>query len=242
MVKRLRVLATQEEIAPEHLAGSTAVVIDVMLATTTLLTILENGARRVLPVGGLAEAEELCGTLERASLVRGGEQNALPIEGYECGPFPEEYHPERVGGRDVVFVSTNGTRAIARASAASRLFIASLRNAPALGRHLADLDPGSIYIVCAGSRGRFSLEDFTCAGVLARAMNVEERRLNDGAWLALDLAERYRDREREILRSSRSGRWFLENQREETFDFITAVGATDTVGEMKGGELQHVGS
>ena len=46
-VKRLRVLMIREEIVPERLAGATAVVLDVFLATTTLLTILENGAGRV---------------------------------------------------------------------------------------------------------------------------------------------------------------------------------------------------
>jgi 2-phosphosulfolactate phosphatase len=40
----------RKEVVPERLAGATAVVVDVFLATTTLLTILENGARRVFPV------------------------------------------------------------------------------------------------------------------------------------------------------------------------------------------------
>ena len=48
--KRLRVLMTREEIVPDRLAGATAVVFDVFLATTTLLTILEHGARSVYPV------------------------------------------------------------------------------------------------------------------------------------------------------------------------------------------------
>ena len=56
-MKRLRVLMTRQEIVPERLAGATAVVIDVFMATTTLLTILENGARDVYPVADLEEAE-----------------------------------------------------------------------------------------------------------------------------------------------------------------------------------------
>ena len=50
---------TRQEIVPERLAGATAVVIDVFMATTTLLTILENGARDVYPVASLEEADEV---------------------------------------------------------------------------------------------------------------------------------------------------------------------------------------
>jgi phosphosulfolactate phosphohydrolase-like enzyme len=57
-MKQLRVLMTRGEIVPDRLAGATAVVVDVFLATTTLLTVLENGARGVFPVASLEEAED----------------------------------------------------------------------------------------------------------------------------------------------------------------------------------------
>lgn len=236
-MRRLRVLTTQEEIVPDRLPGSTAVVIDVMLATTTLVTIIENGARRVFPVGTLRDAERLCATLDPASLVRGGEQDALPIDGYECGPFPHEFHRGAVHDRDVVFVSTNGTRAIAGSAGASRVLVASLRNAPAVARYLAAAEPDSLYIVCAGSMGRFALEDFACAGVLLRELGADDWRMNDGAWLALETAERYSGREDELLRTSRAGRWFLEHGQEEKLDFVASIGASDVVAEMRDGQL-----
>ncbi len=55
---------TRQEIVPERLAGATAVVIDVFMATTTLLTILENGARDVYPVASLEEADEVRAKLD----------------------------------------------------------------------------------------------------------------------------------------------------------------------------------
>ena len=102
-LKRLRVLLTRQEIVPERLPGATAVVIDVFMATTTLLTILENGARDVYPVASLEEADEVAAKLDAESVLRGGEQDAARIEGYDHGPFPEEYAPEVVEeqGRDL---------------------------------------------------------------------------------------------------------------------------------------------
>src|SRR5215210_4484082 len=159
-IKRLRVLMTREEIVPERLVGATAVVVDVFLATTMLLTILENGARRVFPVASLEEAEEARGKLDASSVLRGGEQDAARIDGYDHGPFPEEYAPDVVANKDVIFVTTNGTRAIADAAGAGadRVLLGNLRNAPAVARCLEASGTDSIYLVCAGSAGRFTIE------------------------------------------------------------------------------------
>jgi 2-phosphosulfolactate phosphatase len=96
-LSRLRVLMTRQEIVPERLVGATAVIFDVFMATTTLLTILENGARDVYPASSLEEADEIGRRLVTGSFLRGGEQDAARIEGYDHGPFPEEYAPEIVG-------------------------------------------------------------------------------------------------------------------------------------------------
>ena len=229
---------TRQEIVPERLSGATAVVIDVFMATTTLLTILENGARSVYPVASLEEADEVVAKLDAASVLRGGEQDAERIEGYDHGPFPEEYAPEVVSGKDVIFVTTNGTRAIADASPADRVLLATLRNAPAVARHLEASKTDSIYFVCAGSAGRFSVEDFLGAATILSYMDVEGWHLNDAAWLALDFAGRHKDDVPAVLEWSRAGRWFVENDRMEAFDFVAGVGASGLIPEVVEGKLR----
>ena len=238
-IKRLRVLMTREEIVPERLVGATAVVVDVFLATTTLLTILENGARQILPVASLEEAESARGKLGASGVLRGGEQDAERIEGYDHGPFPEEYPPETVADKDVVFVTTNGTRAIADAAPAERILLGCLRNAPAVARYLKDSRTDSVYLICAGSAGRFTVEDFLGAATVISHMEAEQWRLNDGAWMALDFMERYRGRELEALKQSRAGRWFFEHDRADAFEFVGEVGASDLVPEVVGGRLRR---
>src|SRR4051812_43153165 len=184
-LKRLRVLMTRQEIEPEKLSDAIVVIVDVFLATTTLLTILENGARNVYPVASLEQAEEARKRLDRTRLLRGGEQDAQKIEGYDLGPYPEEYTPETVSSKDVVFVTTNGTRAIDGATPAEKLLLGSLRNAPAVARHLEESGAESVYVICAGSAGRFTVEDFLGASVIISHLNkdgyLEDWRLNDAA-------------------------------------------------------------
>src|SRR5215210_4038999 len=198
---------TRQEIVPERLAGATAVVFDVFMATTTLLTILENGARDVYPASSLEEADEVGGRLDTGSFLRGGEQDAARIEGYDHGPFPEEYAPEVVEGKDVIFVTTNGTRAIADVAPADTVLLGTLRNARAVASYLEASGTDSIYLICAGAGGRFNLEDFLGAATLLSNMDVADFELNDGARLALDFAERHVENFYEPLRQSRAGRW-----------------------------------
>jgi 2-phosphosulfolactate phosphatase len=235
-LKRLRVLMTRQEIVPGRLAGATVVVLDVFMATTTLLTILENGARGVYPAESLEEADRVREKLGPGAL-RGGEQDAARIDGYDHGPFPEEYAPGVVEDRDVIFVTTNGTRAIADASGADRVLLGCLRNAPAVARELESSGTDSIYLVCAGSAGRFTVEDFLGAAKIVSKMDTDGWRLNDGAWLARDFAEHHPGKPHEVLKQTRAGRWFVENDRMESLNFVADVGASGIVPEVRAGRL-----
>jgi 2-phosphosulfolactate phosphatase len=237
-LKRLRVLLTRQEIVPDRLPGATAVVLDVFMATTTLLTILENGANGVYPVASLQAADEVAAKLDAGSVLRGGEQDAARIEGYDHGPFPEEYSREVVEKKDVIFVTTNGTRAVADAEPADTVLLATLRNAPAVARYLEGSEKESIYFVCAGSAGRFAIEDFLGAATILSYMDVEGWHLNDGAWLALDFAARHAEDFFGVLKQTRAGRWFVENDRTEILDFVGDLGTSGLVPEVVEGKLR----
>lgn len=226
---------TRQEIVPERLTGATVVVLDVFMATTTLLAILENGARGVYPAESLEEAEEIRGRLGPENVLRGGEQDAERIEGYDHGPFPEEYAPGIVRDKDVVFVTTNGTRAVADAAGAGRVLLGCLRNAPAVARELEESGTDSVYLVCAGSAGRFTVEDFLGAAEIFSRMNAPDWRLNDAAWLAADFMHRHDGNIRKALKESRAGRWFVQNDRMDALAFVADVGASDLVPEVVDG-------
>ena len=166
----ISVISTAQQAQDIDFGGKVAVVIDVLRATSVITTALENGAREVVPVKTIEEAQSLYAQLEPTMTLRGGERHAVKIESFDFGNSPLEYTKERVGGKTVILTTTNGTNAINNVKGADEVVLACFRNAEAVAHHLVETSQcgGStnIVIVCAGTEGRFSLDDGLCAGLL----------------------------------------------------------------------------
>ncbi len=169
--------------------GFAAVVIDILRASTTIITALANGAERVIPLTALEEARAR--KEKEPDALLGGERNALPPPGFDLGNSPREYEPERVKGRTVILTTTNGTRACQAAVAAGAevVVIGGFVNRRAVVEFCRSF-PGPILLVCAGTRGRFSLEDSLYAGSVISGLG-EGLQLSDGARACLTLYERW---------------------------------------------------
>ena len=133
----------------------------------------------------------------------------------------------------MIFVTTNGTRAIA--GAARRIRPPPRPSATPGPRHLEASGRRTPSISSARARGRFNVEDFLGAATVLSRMDVDGYRLNDGALLALDFAERHEENVYETLKRSRAGRWFVENDRMDAFDFVADIDASDLIPEVVGG-------
>lgn len=185
---------TLEELGRVPLAGASAVVIDVVRASTTIVTALAEGARAVLPVATPEEARARALEWPDGEALLGGERGGEPPPGFECGNSPAEYSGARVRGRTVIFTTTNGTRALLAAAGARQVAVGGFVNAAAVVRWLAQ-QPGPWLLVCAGELGRFCLEDATCAGLLVARLRAArpEAAASDAARAAELLWGHYRD-------------------------------------------------
>ncbi len=153
--------------APGSLVGSQAVIVDLLRASTTICAALHAGAACVRPVLEPQDAIALRAKLAPRECVLGGERKGMLIAGFDLGNSPRAYTPERVRGRDVVFTTTNGTRAIYAAAreGAARVLIGCFANLSSLVRALA-FDGRDIHVLCAGTNGDMSMEDVLCAGAI----------------------------------------------------------------------------
>ena len=73
-----------------------------------------------------------------------------------------------MGGKTVVFTTTNGTRAMRHARKAERVLIAAFVNASAVYEAL--LDTERVAIVCAGTDSELSTDDILLAGLLVERL------------------------------------------------------------------------
>jgi 2-phosphosulfolactate phosphatase len=137
-----------------------------------------------------------------------------PIPGFQLGNSPKEFTAEVVAGKIIVMTTTNGTAALASTVGASEVLVGAFANYSAVLAWLraAARAGKSITIVCAGTNGRFALEDAICAGRFVRGI---ARRgitpdLGDAANVAAIIDRRMGGDLPAVLRHSEHGRALIE--------------------------------
>lgn len=162
---KVDVFLTGQSVQPGDVANRTAIVLDVFRASSTIITALQHRARSVVPVAEIGDASELSRQLDPSTFVLGGERGGIKVEHFHLGNSPLEYTPEAVSGKTVILTTTNGTLALSRARTATHLIVGGFLNAKAALAFAQEQDL-PLAIICAGWRGKFSLEDTLCAGRL----------------------------------------------------------------------------
>ena len=185
-------------LVPSSTQADLTVIVDVLRFTTSVAYALANGARSIVPCQTVEAARSASRQLPTAILA--GERHAVKPDGFDCGNSPLEFSRRAVQGKDIIWTTTNGTRAIALAmtlevSISPRsistqppspapatphpiptrdLLLASYVNHTAV---VSLLEPrlregASVAVVCSGREGGFALEDSACAGRLVRRLHA----------------------------------------------------------------------
>ncbi|MET0348581.1 MAG: 2-phosphosulfolactate phosphatase, partial [Rhizobacter sp.] len=129
-----------------------------------MVSVLADGASAVVPMADGASALQEVARRPEGSCLLAGELNAETLPGF-LSATPSMLLAEGVRGRTLVYATTNGTPAVLAAASAHQVFVAALSNARAVVDHVVRHHPDrTVLIVCAGSAGRFNLEDFYGAG------------------------------------------------------------------------------
>jgi 2-phosphosulfolactate phosphatase len=240
-MKKIHLLVKKEEIDELKMAEGKkiAVVLDVLLATTTIVSALHDGASEVIPVLDLQEALTYQKQHGTDSFILAGELDAKPVDGFVY-PSPAILR-QTVNGKALVLSTTNGTVALRKSAGAGEVYIASLLNNPFVAGTIAKgWHEGTIIVVCSGNSGEVSLEDFYGAGhfidCLAEELG-EEAELTDAALAALALYRGNRERAYEILKSSYVGRMFDRHQFETELRFAAQKGVIKLAPKLENGRI-----
>ena len=236
---RIHVLTRKEELDGQRLPGKVVVVVDVLFATSTIAAALAQGAAEVVPATDGDEARAEAARRPAGSYVLAGELDAETLPGFSH-PTPLALLSQPIAGRSLILSTTNGSVAIRRSAAASRVYAAALLNGEAVARHLERTGAGeTVLIVCAGSAAAFNLEDFYGAGHLVSLLTRDGRGRHEPSDAAL-AARALHDRTdaAECLSQGRIGRMMRERGLEREVAFAAQKGRLDVVPELRDGRMR----
>jgi 2-phosphosulfolactate phosphatase len=146
-----------------------ALVIDVIRATTTIVTMFERGARSIMLARDVVSARTAI--TQHVSTLLVGEVGGLHPPDFAYGNSPVALSSVDLRQHDLIFSTTNGTKALVAAADAVAVIAACLRNgrsAVATALDLARDAQADISIICAGRAAgtQQGLDDLICAGYL----------------------------------------------------------------------------
>lgn len=225
----------------EELRGKTAVIIDVLRATSSITTAISSGAKKIIPVADMSDAMKMANTMDQKDYLLCGEKNGTKIEGYHLGNSPAEYTPDVVKNKTLIFNTTNGTKAIKKAALANQVYIGAFLNQQSILNILQEHDD-EVVLVCSGWQGRLSIEDTLFAGSLVHALtggNLPDS-AKDGAKVAFGLFEKFgHDLEGAIGKSDHAKR-LAELVSNDDISFCCRVNEFDVLPGMKDGILTNL--
>ena len=209
-----------------------AVVVDVLRATTTMVTALHHGVKSVLPVKSVEE----CRHFQQKGYFGAAERGGKIVDGFKLGNSPFDYMTPELAGQKIVFTTTNGTKTIHAIHGTDKIIFGAFVNLKAVAETLTRLEK-NVVIVCAGWEDEVNLEDTLFAGTLLDRMVPAFYPTGDPAILAHQLYLRSEGKLSVILEDSSHMRRLRKLGLQKDIDFCLTLDRYYCVPEMVNGEI-----
>lgn len=223
----IEVFPTHNLVIKDSLIDKNVIIIDVLRATSVIITALKNGASKIVTTNSIPEALEQ--KQHQPSLLLGGERDAIKIEGFDFGNSPFEYSKDQVSNKTIILSTTNGTESVAKASNAKRIIAASFLNLSAIVDYVLKLNEDFI-IMCSGTNGDFSLDDGLCAGLILHELRKKTSisTTDFGNLLALPFISNHYYLE-SLLRDTKHIKTLINKGLKKDLDYCLQLNLTDCI-------------
>ncbi|MBF2025355.1 MAG: 2-phosphosulfolactate phosphatase family protein [Oscillatoriales cyanobacterium C42_A2020_001] len=221
------------ELTPTSKIADCAIAVDVLRATSTMVTALAAGAEAVQVFSDLEQLVKVSEHWSPDKRIRAGERGGSQVEGFDFGNSPLACTPERMKGRRLFISTTNGTRALQCVQAAPMVLAAALINRQAIVDYVLKHQPETVWIVGSGWEGSFALEDTVCAGAIAESLlmelgcSLEEFAGNDEVVGAVSLYRQWQHQLLELFQQASHGKRLL---RLKCYDDLQYCSQLDVLG------------
>jgi 2-phosphosulfolactate phosphatase len=160
-VRKIDVCLSPDLLGLYKLEDKIVVVVDVLRATSCMVTALANGVTEIKTFSNAA----CCLEMRSQGYTVAGERNGRTLNGFDLGNSPLSYFNKEYAGHKIAMTTTNGTIAIEKSKHAKEVVIGAFLNLESLAEYLKAKDE-DIVILCAGWKGKVNLEDTLFAGAL----------------------------------------------------------------------------
>lgn len=225
--------------------NTVVIAIDVLRASTTMITALEYGVTSIIPVTTVENALELYEISQPNSVLLGGERNNIKPSKFHFGNSPFEYQNKEVSNKKVIFTTTNGTKLLNTLQNYQKIFLGCYRNVLALVHYISKLykNQFNILIACAGSNDKFSFDDVLCAGAFVdsfQTISPANIQLTDTAKVANMLYNQTRKEIREFVKTTSHGASLVSSGFEQDVDYCFTKNSTEVIAVYEQNEVKSL--
>lgn len=159
-------------------ATGIAVIIDVFRAFTVEAYLMNNGAKKIIPVGDMEIAYNYKDKNQDAILV--GERYGKILPGFDYGNSPSQLENVDLKDKIIVHTTSAGTQGIANAKNAQEILTGSLVNAKAIAEYIRRNKYEDVSLVCMGLEAVSETEeDNLCAYYIKSLLENKLMELKD---------------------------------------------------------------
>lgn len=160
----IKIILTPGEVNQINLHNKNIVIIDTLRTGTTIVAALANGIRTIYPFAKIGSLIKFYNKQKNKDLyICAGEDKGRKIEGFALGNSPLSFTNSKFTGKIMLLKTSNGTAVLSRIRKINSAYIGGLVNSSKIAELIINRGQ-DVYLLCAGSAGAFSLEDFFTAG------------------------------------------------------------------------------
>ncbi|MEP3387916.1 MAG: 2-phosphosulfolactate phosphatase [Reichenbachiella sp.] len=232
MKRNIDVCLSPELIGLYDLEGKIVVVVDILRATSVMVTAMAHGAKEIIPVATLDEAKSY---LEKG-LLCAAERGGAQVDGFPLDNSPFSYMNEEIKGQPIVITTTNGTLAITKSTSADEVLVGAFLNIKAVADYIIRQDK-DVIVHCAGWKGKTNMEDTLFAGALVELLNSTHELACDTAHLSLKYYQSVKDSLFETVKNSAHAKRLNKLHVIKDIEFCVQQSIYDLVPVLRGDKL-----
>ncbi|UXX80914.1 2-phosphosulfolactate phosphatase [Reichenbachiella carrageenanivorans] len=235
MKRNIDVCLSPELIHLYDLEGKIVVVVDILRATSVMVTAMAHGAKEIIPVATLDEAKSYLDQGYLCAAERGGAQ----VEGFPLDNSPFSYMNEEIKGQPIVITTTNGTLAITKSTSADQVLVGAFINIQAVADYIVRQGK-DVIVHCAGWKGKTNMEDTLFAGALVELLCESHDLACDTAHLSLKYYQSVKDNLFEAVKNSAHAKRLNKLDVIKDIEFCVGQSIYDLVPVLEGDKLVAV--